>query len=239
MGFLGTLGSGLAGLALGGPIGAAGGIIASLGGDSDRTSRTSNTSSGTNTTSVDLRSLTGQEQSIIDQAMSGLSTSLEGMSPEDQQALRDRMYTALFDPASQQISDTFDTRAAERYSNSAARGAASTSRRESLDQRDVALEAKEQGQASQAATVGAEQLALAREEQNRLTQSAYLAALQTVWQNVIATSPVTQTYSQTGTGSQIAAPNIAAGVGGMLALSGASENSWINNQSWLPSWLSS
>ena len=106
------------------------------------------------------------------------------------------------------IDDRFAASGARDYANRASRGAASTSAGNVREDRQAALQARETGDASARAFLGAEELALRERADRRATAQSYLQQLSAFWDRQLSTSKITTTSSGTGTSSSETGPTI-------------------------------
>lgn len=97
MSLLETLTGAAAGFATGGPVGAIAGGAAGLFGNN----------TGRQVAGTQLRPWSEDELALLDKIMPGLAEMVKGMSPQDQQALYDKLYTASYEPAAKAINTAY------------------------------------------------------------------------------------------------------------------------------------
>lgn len=199
MSFLGNIGRGLLGGAVGflsgGPVGAAAGLVGGLssGGQSGTASSSSTTSS------VNMRPWDIKESTAYGGAMDSMIANGTPMSAADAEAYRTRMFNAIYNPAANAVNQAATTASATNYANAARRGAGANS---TTKQEQTLIDSKKQAQlgdvASQA-TAQAEQAYMAEEANRRANMASAISELGQLWQQRLAGSSTTTSSSGTNT----------------------------------------
>lgn len=168
----------LSGLAAGGPLGALAGGAAGLFGNN-----TGRTESGTQ-----LRAWSTEELALLDQIMPGLSEMVKGMSPEEQSALYDKLYTAAYAPAERGINKTFTQAGAKQDAAALLRGTGPSTTMVAGQTARLGQQAGAIQDASDNATLIAEQGLQGRLAGNRANASTLGGLLSTLNNNRVAGS---------------------------------------------------
>ena len=170
MSLLNVLTGAASGLAAGGPLGALAGGAAGLFGNN-----TGRTESGTQ-----LRAWSTDELALLDQIMPGLSEMVKGMSPEDQSALYDKLYTAAYAPAEKAINTGFTQAGAKQDAAALLRGTGPSSTMVAGQTARLGQQAGALADASNQATLTAEQGLQGRLAGNRANASTLSGLLNTL-----------------------------------------------------------
>jgi hypothetical protein len=154
------------------------------------------------------------------------------MSPEEAQQLEAQIFASLFNPASQELSNQYNTLSGQNYSNAARRGAANTSRTVGQDRATTSAQATDQANLQAQAQLQAMQVRMQEQENRRQAAQAALNQVNSMWQNRLARSGVATTGSGQGATST---PNTTAStIFGSLGASAANGqldgvNNWVSN----------
>lgn len=234
MGFfsgLGKLVKGAVGLATGGVgnavLGVAGDLLAGGGGGQKQSGSSSTGASGTSTQQTMLRDWSPEERAVYEQAMAGMAASGQPMTPAAEAEIRKRIYDANFLPAQQAIQQNLATGAAQNYSLAARRGGGQTSAVQGQGATDVATAGRLTGEASQNATIAAENQLLAEKQMQMQNTQNYLSQINAMWDARLKGSKVVTSNSSSGySTSESSIPG--GGIGGAIGYALGNKDSWLN-----------
>jgi hypothetical protein len=200
MGLLGSIFKGVVGAATGGiggaVLGVAGDILGGMGGGGSK-GASSGSASGTQTQQTQLRDWNPAEQAAYENAMAGLASAGKVPTPEEQAALRERIFNANYQPAAQAIQQGLATTQAQGYANAARRGAGSNSATVTGGKIQEARAATALGNAAQEATLAAESTAMAQEQIRQQAATNYIQQMNALWDARLKGSKVVSTNSST------------------------------------------